>query len=134
MPHLTCAACGRALTRGCRWGGQADYDSGCAMGAAPVPEGVLVRFDREDAAPIYRGGEVIGVKVFSPAGAIAADPKDVRPSALVSVGRDNGCCSSDGQGGPNRACLCGAVVATAWSDCWTQAEVRFLPDAVVVCD
>lgn len=33
--------------------------------------------------------------------------------------------------GPNRACAtCGAVVATGWSDCWTQAEIRFLPEAV----
>jgi hypothetical protein len=39
---------------------------------------------------------------------------------------------SDGCVGLNRARLCGRMVATEWSDCWTQAELRFDPDAAIL--
>ena len=61
-------------------------------------------------------------------------PEDILEASLSSAGADNGCCGSDGLDGPNRACSCGSLVATQWSDCWTQAEVRFLPDAVRVSE
>jgi hypothetical protein len=33
--------------------------------------------------------------------------------------------------GPNRACAsCGTAVAVARTDCWTPAEIRFLPARV----
>jgi hypothetical protein len=131
MPRLTCTACGRPLTRDCRWGALAEHDLTGGDRAPTVPVGALVRLTEESSSPITQAdGRVIGLKVFSPAGAIVAHPDDVLADALLSHGLDNGCCGSGGYDGPNRACLCGAVVATEWSDCWTQAEVRFLPDAV----
>lgn len=130
MPCLTCTACGRPLTRDCRWGAPAEHDVTVVDRAPTVPVGALVRLLEESSTPVTQHGEVIRIHVFSPAGAIAAHPDDVLPDALLPHGRDNGCCGSDGMDGPNRACVCGAVVATEWSDCWTQAEVRFLPDAV----
>jgi hypothetical protein len=67
----------------------------------------------------------------SPAGALVMHPDDA--AGLRSTGTDNGCCGSDGCDGPNRACMnCGAVVATARTDCWTALEVRFAPDAVAL--
>jgi hypothetical protein len=130
MPRLTCNACGRPLTRDCRWGALAEHDLTGGDRAPTVPVGAVVRLAEESSSPISRDGEVVGLHVFSPAGAIATHPDDVLPDALLSHGPDNGCCGSGGFDGPNRACVCGAVVATEWSDCWTQAEVRFLPDAV----
>jgi len=104
------------------------------MGAPAVPEGSIIRLLADDTAPIVQGDRVVGTKVYSRAGAIAANPSDLLPGALTSVGKDNGCCGSDGLDGPNRACSCGAVVATEWSDCWTQAEVRFEPTAVAATE
>jgi hypothetical protein len=130
MPRLTCNACGRPLTRECRWGALAEHDETAADRGPAVPAGAVIRLPEESSSPVTQNGQVIGLHVFSPAGAIAIHPDDVLPDALRSHGPDNGCCGSDGMDGPNRACVCGAVVATEWSDCWTQAEVRFLPDAV----
>jgi hypothetical protein len=72
-------------------------------------------------------------RVF-PAGAIVDHPEDVIRDAIVSAGTDAGCCGSDGCDGLNRACLCGRMVATEWSDCWTQAELRFDPDAAILSE
>jgi len=130
MPRLICNACGRPLTRDCRWGALVEHDEEVVDRAPAVPVGAVIRLPEEISSPIFQHGQMIGLHVFSPAGAIAAHPDDVPPDALVSHGPDNGCCGSDGLDGPNRACVCGAVVATEWSDCWTQAEVRFLPEAV----
>jgi len=91
---------------------------------------MLIRLSREDAVDVFQGDEIAGRKVYSGAGAIASNPEDILTDSLTSAGADNGCCGSDGCDGPNRACLCGSIVATQWSDCWTPAEVRFLPDAV----
>jgi hypothetical protein len=85
----------------------------------------------EDRVPVHQADKQIGTHLYSPEGAIAVHPDSVRRDAIVPAGIDSGCCGSDGCDGPNRACGCGNVVATEWSDCWTWAEVRFLPDAVV---
>ncbi|RYE91720.1 MAG: hypothetical protein EOO75_08270 [Myxococcales bacterium] len=45
---------------------------------------------------------------------------------------DQGCCGSHGLEGPNRRCVCGAVLGTEWSDCGIVAEVRFDAAAVAV--
>ena len=90
---------------------------------------MLIRLP-EDTVPIINSGRQVGTHTYSPEGAIAINPKSVLRGVLVSSGSDHGCCGSDGCDGPNRSFLCGNVVATEWSDCWTFAEVRFLPDAV----
>jgi hypothetical protein len=75
-------------------------------------------------------GQVVREVEVSPAGAIAINPEDLLPEVLESCGFESGCCGSDGLDGPSRACLCGNLVATQWSDCWTVHEVRFIPDGV----
>ncbi len=70
-----------------------------------------------------------------PAGAYSGNPVDLVRAHVESTGHnDVGCCGSDGMDGPNRRCECGAVLGTEWSDCWTQSEFRFWPDAVIVRD
>ena len=133
--RVVCVRCGSALTVHCLWGDADTYDTEDIDRQPAVPAGLLVKLEAEDAVPIPdRAGREIGRHVYSPAGAIAANPADIADDALRSTGVDNGCCGSDGCDGPNRACRCGAVVATEWSDCWTRAEVRFLPDAVTVLE
>lgn len=134
MPRIHCAACRRPLTRDCRWGGPDDHDRLAQEGRPAVPEGLLVRLPLEDATVVRKLRGKGRKRVDSPAGAIAAHPADLLADALKSAGIDNGCCGSDGLDGPNRACRCGRVVGTEWSDCWTQAEVRFLPDRVTATD
>ena len=132
--ELTCAVCGRLLTAQCRWGEETDYDRDSVDRKPAVPKGMLIRLLEEDSVDVVAGGKIVARHVYSEADAIAANPEDVLSETLLSNGIDNGCCGSDGTDGPNRACLCGSVVATEWSDCWTQAEVRFLPHAVRVRD
>ena len=131
---IACAACGRRLTAPCGWGNEADHSFDRVDREPAVTRGRLVRLVAENACDTWQNGRIVGRHVFSPAGAIAANPEDVPEGRLESVGMDPGCCGSDGWHGPNRACVCGAIVATEWSDCFTQAEVRFLPDAVVASD
>lgn len=130
--EITCASCGRLLTGPCRWGDEADYDRNCVDRKPAVPPGLLVRLNTEGAIDGRRGDGGMERHDCSEAGAIASNPEDIVVDSLHSTGPDNGCCGSDGLDGPNRACLCGAVVATQWSDCWTHAEVRFLPNTVSV--
>jgi hypothetical protein len=92
----------------------------------------MVRLNEADALPVWQGDKTIRTHVYSPAGAVSVNPADIVRDMIRSCGVDQGCCGSSGADGPNRACRCGAVVATEWSDCWTQAEVRFLPDAIGV--
>jgi hypothetical protein len=98
----------------------------------------MVRLEHEDATPIWKssGEQVVQIRthVYSRAGAIVVHPEDVIRNAIVSAGKDGGCCGSDGCDGLNRACLCRRMVATEWSDCWTQAELRFDPDAVLLLE
>ena len=131
--YLSCANCGRRLTKDVRLGDVWEWAPAVDDEKSPVAEGVVVRLPKEDASDI-RGwnGAVIGRKIFSPAGAFSVNPLDIFLKSLVSCGRDAGCCGSSGLDGPNRACVCGEVLGTEWSDCRTQAEVRLHPDAVVL--
>lgn len=81
-----------------------------------------------------RAGTHVDPVVQAPEGCVVVHPDDRLPDALRPVGSAAGCCGLDGQDGPNQACTCGAVVGTAWTDCWTANDVRFLPDAVRVAD
>ncbi|MFN7128826.1 MAG: hypothetical protein ACK4OJ_07145 [Brevundimonas sp.] len=80
------------------------------------------------AAPSVPQGRLI--KRGDGSNTVIANPDDIVGDSLRSTGSDNGCCGSDGLDGPNRACICGEVVATERSDCWTAAEVAFLIQAV----
>jgi len=132
VTHLRCARCGSVLTRNCRWGAPEDHDPEATDRAPAVAPGVVVRLRETDARPLVQNGDAVGAETFSPAGAISANPSDLLPGRLRPFGPDSGCCGSAGLDGPNRACaVCGAVVATERSDCWTQAEIRFAPGAVV---
>jgi hypothetical protein len=130
--HLSCAKCGRVLTVECRLGIPDDHIRDPGMREPAVTQGVVVVLPDEDTAKTIKEGPVVRLRVRSPPGAFAVNPLDIRSDALVSVGIDNGCCGSDGMDGPNRGCVCGAVLGTEWSDCWTQAEVRFNPEAVML--
>jgi len=81
-----------------------------------------------------RAGTTAEPVVQAPAGSVVVHPDDRLPEAVHEVGEVAGCCGLDGQGGPNQGCACGAVLGTAWTDCWTANEVRFLPDAVQVAE
>jgi hypothetical protein len=120
MAHLTCVACGRRLTRDCRLGTFLEDFTLDAQDRAPsVQVGVIVQLEGHelDAVTVVRG--------------IVTNPADVLLDELKYSGKYYGCCGVDGSDGPNRSCVhCNAVVATEWSDCWTQAEIRFLPEAV----
>jgi len=72
--------------------------------------------------------------VQAPEGSVVVHPDDRLANAVRPVGQAAGCCGLDGQDGPNQGCACGAVLGTAWTDCWTANEVRFLPDAVQVAE
>lgn len=86
----------------------------------------VVRLPDADAPPAMRKCGSGNERAGSAVGAISANPADFLPGRLRSVGPDSGYCGSAGSDGPNRACAgCGAVVATEWGDCWTQAEIRF---------
>ena len=139
LVFLTCRHCGAPLTRPVSWAPESAYDPQRAnppeRPGSWVPPGSLIRFAKADVVPVSRRGEVIGSHEHSPAGALALNPVDVIAEQWRSIPeRDGGCCGSDGCDGPNRRCLCGAVLATERSDCWTPAEVRFLPTAVEVQD
>jgi hypothetical protein len=70
----------------------------------------------------------------SDVGAIVINPADIVRENVHSTGNDYGCCGSSGFGGPNRACTCGLVLGTEWSDCWTEAELRFDPAVVHIVE
>ena len=94
----------------------------------------MVRLAAQDAAPVTQAGVIVRIHVYSPVGSIATNPADVLQDAVTPSGFRNGCCGPDGMDGPNVSCVCGAVLGTEWGDCWTRAEMRFLPDAVVLTD
>jgi len=113
--HLSCAKCSRPLTVECHLGSSEDYARDPGIRQPTVPQGIIV------VVPFESGEE-----------AVVSNPLDIHPGALASVGVDSGCCGSDGMDGLNRACVCGAVLGTEWSDCWTPAEIRFDPDAIIM--
>jgi hypothetical protein len=103
-------------------------DSTLPRGAVVVgaPARTLERWARAGTTPV--------AIVQAPEGSIVVNPDDRLPDAVKPVGESGGCCGMDGQGGPNQACACGAVLGIAWTDCWTANEVRFAPDAVQVAE
>ena len=111
MVELACAKCGTLLTSKSEWGSRSDYKDAPEMAEPSVPRGVLV-------------------KLVDDSNTIIANPLDIIEGRLKSIGSDNGCCGSDGLDGPNRACVCGSVVATERSDCWTPAEVAFIAGSI----
>lgn len=132
--HLVCTRCRTALTRDCRLGADGDYDRLADQGAPSVPAGIIVRRNIEDALTVSPAKGREKRRKVSAAGAFSINPADLCEGALKPSGIDNGCCGSDGLDGPNRSCACGQVLGTQWSDCWTQAEVRFEPDRVAIVD
>lgn len=126
-------ACGRELTIEGHWGQVSEWKAPEEDQQSPVAKGRLIRLAK-DAVPVSRGQEVVAIHVYSPEGAISVHPEMAIRANLKSTGSDHGCCGSSGTDGPNRACICGNIVGTEWSDCWTQAEIRFLPDAVAPRD
>lgn len=129
--RLVCARCARPLTRECREGAPAEWVETYEPEANATPAGVMARIDREIANDVTDGAErVVGRQVWSEAGAWSVNPADLLREHLRSSGLDAGCCGSDGCDGPNRSCLCGLVVGTEWSDCWTQHEMRLKARAV----
>lgn len=115
-------------------GAPGDYDPQVEMGSSPVGDGMMVRLPAEDAVPVTQGDVVIRTHVYSPAGSISMRPDGLLRDAVTPSGLRQGCCGPDGMDGPNFSCLCGNVLGTEWGDCWTMAEVRFLPTAVLVAD
>ncbi len=113
MPlEISCSSCGRRLTALCEWGVEVYYDRTCVDRKPAVPKGTLIRLTADDVGVVFQGQEIVGREVYSRAGAIAANPEDAIQGSLQSAGADNGCCGSDGMDGLNRACTCGAMVAT----------------------
>lgn len=119
MAHLSCSACGRRLTRDCRVGALEEFTVDAQDREPSVQVGVMVRLEDLADRPLV-----------AMAGCISTNPDDVIRSAVKHIGPQAGCCGLSGMDGPNVSCVCGAVVGAEWSDCFTQAEVRFLPEAV----
>lgn len=129
--RLACSSCGSSLTQDGQWGASDKRDPGVGDEEPTVALGLFVRVE-EQRNPVWVKDKGWGEVLVSASGAIAVHPAMVRPGALVPSGVNGGCCGSDGLFGPNRSCACGQAVATEWSDCWTYAEVLFLPDAIGV--
>jgi hypothetical protein len=125
--HLYYAKCGRQLTQECRPGTVSDYNWACERGEPGVAPGIIVDLSLDEAE--HAAERVQSTRVQH--GAFVVNLASVLRSLLKSTGVDSGCCGSDGCDGPNRACICGAVLGTERSDCWTPAEIRFLLDAVI---
>ena len=106
-----------------------------ACGSTTLPRGtVVVGAPARTLERWARPGAQVEPVVQAPAGSVVVHPDDRLPGAVNTVGKAEGCCGLDGQDGANQGCTCGAVLGTAWTDCWTANEVRFLPDAVQVAD
>lgn len=128
--HLICATCRRPLTRECRLGNIEERNPGAQDRQPAVLCGVIVRMDHKATYSVREPNGHWHERVASSVSAYSVNPADTIDGALKPSGVDNGCCGSDGVDGPNRSCVCGEVLGTEWSDCWTQAEVRFEPEAV----
>ena len=104
-------------------------------GTATLPQGsVVLGAPARTVEQWARPGSTAAVVVQAPEGSVVVHPDDLLPDGVRLAGQARGCCGLDGQDGPNQACACGVVVGTAWTDCWTANEVRFLPDAVQLAD
>lgn len=114
---------------------EADQIDLTVCGETTLPRGaVVLGAPARTLQPWARAGTTVEPLVQAPAGSVVVHPDDRLPDAVQAVGSAAGCCGLDGQDGPNQGCACGAVLGTAWTDCWTANEVRFLPEAVLVAD
>ncbi|MFF7299619.1 hypothetical protein [Streptomyces sp. NPDC008265] len=89
--------------------------------------------DPEPSGPPYLLEASSGLLVESgPTGTVVLHPGDgihleAHPDPELRRGY---CCGMDGEWGPNLVCVCGAVVATVYSDCYQVQELRLQPGAV----
>jgi hypothetical protein len=131
--RVTCCGCGSFLSTGLEELGLDALQRQTQDREATVPAGSVVRDPEPIAFSVTSAGAATRSRENAPAHALVVHPDDVRK--LRSAGADHGCCGSDGLEGPNRACAsCGRLVAIARTDCWTPAEVRFLPTTVRLID
>jgi hypothetical protein len=129
MVHVACGKCGSLLSASLEELGVDVLARGAQDREPTVPAGSVVRVPEPVAFTVTSSDGSVRNRENAPADALVVHPDDAR--RLRSVGSDNGCCGSDGLDGPNRACeSCGALVAVARTDCWTAAEIRFLPATV----
>ena len=131
MTRLACRSCGRILTLSCEWGDVGQRDESVGDEQSPVPPGLIIRMKERSSSMFHGGGHQTSIIRLAAINEFALNPKYVVENSLVSCGKDFGCCGSSGCDGPNRACKCGKVVATEWSDCWTWAEIRFISDNII---
>lgn len=105
----------------------------------PEPHGPpFVPAENQDESPAaYPGGPCIsdadGVVVVSAGlrNTFVLHPEDALGLTWqLMPDASSGCCGAPGDGPPNRACRCGAVVGSEMSDCYTPYELHLLPDAV----
>jgi len=132
---IYCKKCHTQLSKDCQIGTILDYDDKAQETAPAVPNGMIIILDEDKFILSYLSNcETPIKKLISTKGAIAINPNDIEDGVLISCGKDNGCCGSDGMDGFNRKCKCGNILGTEWSDCWTQAEIRFEPLKVEIWD
>jgi hypothetical protein len=137
VPVVCCARCGARLSAALEPAEPEVIDL-TVSGRATVPPGVCIVDPSPRSVEVSTrrtdGGWDTSTVEQAPAGSIVIHPDDRLDGAIEVVGRANGCCALDGHDGPNQGCRCGAVLGTAWTDCWTANEIRFLPDAVALVD
>jgi hypothetical protein len=134
MLVVRCRSCGTTKTVPLEAVGPERIDL-TVTGEATLPQGSIVLDAPARTVERWaRAGTVAPPVVQAPAGSVVVHPDDLLADALRPVGAAAGCCGLDGQDGPNQGCACGAVLGTAWTDCWTANDVRFLPDAVEVAE
>ena len=132
MPAIVCRNCGRTLTKPLH---------GTALdtlepGDSKVRPGtwVIDRDARNVQVTDFRGKRpVTTTQETDPPGCIVINPADRLDYAMADIpDHSAGCCGLDGCDGPNQACSnCGRTLGTARTDCWTEKEMRFWPEAVV---
>ncbi len=132
---IYCKKCHTQLSKDCQIGEIWQYDEKAQDAEPAVPKGKIIILNEDKFALTYLANdETPNKRLISSKGAIAVNPKDIYETILVSYGKDCGCCGSDGMDGFNRKCKCGNILGTEWSDCWTQAEIRFEPSKVDIRD
>ncbi len=134
MAVMTCRSCGASLTARVRKTDSSELRRHVGGQRPTVPSGVFFINERPVTVDVWYPKERRRETVeHFPPGSYVLNPDDRIPGALAPVpGRDGGCCGLDGTDGPNQQCACGAIVGTAWTDCWTQYELRLLSDRVDV--
>ncbi|MFD7591331.1 hypothetical protein ACFV84_38520 [Kitasatospora sp. NPDC059811] len=157
MTIFHCAACGEALTADleplpavpARHLFEGELVNGRRQAPPTMPRGhyavdpqpygppFVPAEDQDGCPPAYPGGPCIsdfdGMVVVSagPRNTFVLHPDDgTGLTGHVTTSGPPGCCGAPGDGPPNRACRCGAVVGGEMADCYTPYELHLLPDAV----